>query len=129
MLEGDVNATTVGQFAYSLDFTRNTFLTAAVALLVTPVASLLTSPPDGEPVSRIWKAKQQTSEELAIGDGYSILPVTTAGKTGLAIFALGLAVFVTGVVLGGQGSEAGSAIAVSGMVLYFGGGLLRAWTP
>jgi SSS family solute:Na+ symporter len=118
----------LGQFAYSLDFTRNTFLTAAVALLVTPVVSLLTRPPDGEPISRIWKAKQQSAEELASGDGYSILPVTTAGKTGLAIFALGLAVFVAGVVLGGQGSEAGSAIAVSGMVLYFGGGLLRAWT-
>ena len=44
------------------------------------------------------------------------------------VFLSGLIIFLAGVIMGGSGIEIASAVAVTGMVVYFAGGLLRAYS-
>jgi SSS family solute:Na+ symporter len=117
----------IGQFYYELDFNVTTFITAGVALVLTPIISLMTQDSHRHQIDLIWKAKKTSEEEDAGNVRYHILPTTTGGRFGLGLLGFGFAVFLTGVVLGSMGAAIASILAVAGMVLYFVGGLVRAF--
>lgn len=117
-----------GQFIYKMDFNSTTFLTAIVTLVLTPVISLLTKEESNEKIDSIWKAKSISEEELKIGEVYNIIPKTYLGKLSLLIFFFGLVLFLIGVILGSQDHNLASILATTGMVIYFLGGLMRAYT-
>lgn len=118
----------IGTFFYYYDFNITTFISAGVALIVTPIASLLSKSNHNEKIESIWIAKKTSDEETQNNNVYNILPQTAAGKGSLVIFLTGLVLFLAGVLLGGKGYEIASVITVIGMVIYFAGGLLRTYT-
>jgi SSS family solute:Na+ symporter len=118
----------IGQFFYSLDFNLTTFITAGTTLIVTPIISLFTKEESNEKIDEIWKARTISDEEIANKNVYNIFPKSFYGKLSLSIFFLGLIIFLVGVFMGSSGSSAASFVAVTGMVIYFIGGLLRAYT-
>ncbi|MGB6031924.1 MAG: sodium:solute symporter family protein [Bacteroidota bacterium] len=118
----------IGQFVLDLGFTFTTFLTAGVALIITPLASLASTNDRTEGIEAIWLARHGSEEERRSQDPYHIFPRTGWGRVAMGILAAGLLLFILGVVAGGAGAEEGSAIAVGGMCLFFAGGLLRAYT-
>ena len=117
----------VGQY-FKFDFNVTTFVSAGAALVVTPIISLLTKNSASEKVDNIWKAKKTSEEESKNKNTYNIIPQTLSGKFGLSIFGLGFILFLAGIFLGSQGLELASVLSVSGMILYFIGGLLKAYT-
>ena len=116
-----------GQFLYGLGFNNTTFLTAAVALVVTPVVSLLTPADMRGSLESVWRARHGSDEETNAGRVFHPIPRSPLGRLGLGVFVAGFLLFVAGVVMGGSGDAAGSWVAATGMVVYFAGGLLRAW--
>jgi solute:Na+ symporter, SSS family len=119
----------LGQFIVGYDFNTTTFITAGVTLIFTPVVSLLSKDDsDNVKVSSIWKARQISDEEIENNDIYNIIPKTFKGRLSLTVLFSGLFVFLVGVIMGSSGIPAASIIAVSGMVIYFAGGLFRAYT-
>lgn len=118
----------IGQFFFGLDFNITTFITAGTTLIVTPIISLLTKEESNEKIEAIWKARIISDEEIANDNVYNIFPKTITGKLSLSVFLLGLIIFLIGVFMGSGGSSAASVVAVTGMIIYFIGGLLRAYT-
>jgi len=118
----------VGQFFYALDFNVTTFITAGVTLAVTPAVALMTSRPAPEKVEKVWSAKRGSEEERDSGEIFHIIPTTVRGKASLSLYVMGFLVFLAGVLLGSTGAGVASLVAVGGMVLYFLGGLLRAYS-
>lgn len=118
----------IGQFFYKLDFNVTTFITAGTTLIITPIVSLLTKEESNEKINAIWKARTISDEEIESKDVYNIIPKSFNGKLSLSIFFLGLVIFLVGVFMGSSGSGMASIVAVTGMIVYFIGGLLRAYT-
>lgn len=119
----------VCQFIFNYDFNTTTFITAAVTLFSTPVISFSFSDISENPkLEKIWRAKLVSDEELLNKDIYNIFPKTYKGRLSLTVFVSGLLIFIAGVFLGSTGAGAASYIAIGGMVIYFIGGLLRAYT-
>jgi len=118
----------IGQFIYGLNFNVTTFITAGTALLITPIISLLTKEESNEQIEAIWYARKTSEEEITNNNVYNILPKTAKGKLSMIIFTSGLVMFLVGVFMGSTGSSAASYIAISGMVIYFIGGLFRTYT-
>jgi hypothetical protein len=65
---------------------------------------------------------------MKTGEVYNIIPKTFLGRFSLLIFFLGLIIFMIGVFLGSQDHSLASILAVTGMIIYFLGGLMRAYT-
>ena len=119
----------IGQFIIGYDFNTTTFITAGVTLIITPMISLLTKDDsDTAKLSSIWKAKKISDEELENNDIFNIIPRTVKGRLSLTVLFFGLFIFLIGVIMGSSGTAAASIIAVGGMVIYFAGGLFRAYT-
>ncbi len=118
----------IGQFFYGLNFNVTTFITAGTALLITPVISMLTKEESNESIEAIWRARTISDEEISSSNVYNIIPKTLKGRLSLSVFGLGLILFLVGVFVGSTGSPAASYLAVGGMIIYFTGGLLRAYT-
>lgn len=117
----------VGKFFFDLDFNSTTFLGAAVALIVTPLVSLISKPESSEKLEVVWRAKQISDEEIASGNIYHIIPKTRRGRFSILVYLSGFVLFLLGVFLGSGGFAIASWIAVSGMLIYFIGGLLRVY--
>ncbi|HQF41758.1 MAG TPA: sodium:solute symporter family protein [Ignavibacteriaceae bacterium] len=118
----------IGQFFFDLDFNLTTFITAGTTLIFTPIVSLLTKEVSNEKIDAIWRARTISDEEIASNNVYNIFPKTFNGKLSLVVFFSGLIIFLVGVFMGSSGSSAASIVAVTGMVIYFIGGLFRAYT-
>ncbi len=118
----------IGQFFYGLNFNVTTFITAGTALIVTPVISLLTKEVSNKDIDAIWRAKSISDEEIEGNNVYNIIPKTFKGKLSLMVLGSGLLLFLAGVFIGSTGSAAASYLAVAGMIIYFAGGLFRAYT-
>ena len=118
----------VGSFVLKYDFNLTTFISAGATLLVTPAVAALTAHSSSPSLASVWHAKQTSDEEERRGDRYDILPRTSGGRLSLGLLAFGFAVFLVGIALGSTASPAASYVAVSGMVIYFGGGLWRAFS-
>lgn len=110
------------------DFTLTTFVSAGAALVVTPAVTLFFAPPAAERTAPVWDARRTSTEENAPGLHYNIIPVTRSGRTALSVLVLGFVVFLGGVFMGSGGIALASLVATSGMVVYFLGGLWRAYT-
>lgn len=115
----------VGTFVYGLDFNTTTFITAGVCLIVAPIASFLMKHDAAASVETIWAARQPGEEEKQLNEVYHIWPQSALGRGALGVLAVGLLIFLTGVITGGQGYAYADTVAVGGVVLFFGGGLLR----
>lgn len=118
----------IGQFFFKLDFNVTTFITAGTTLIITPIMSLMTKEESNEKIDAIWRARTISDEEIQNKDVFNIIPKTFNGKLSLSVFFLGLILFLIGVFMGSIGSSAASMVAVTGMLIYFIGGLLRAYT-
>jgi len=119
----------IGQFILNYDFNLTTFISAGVTIIATPLFSfLLKNNYENPNISAIWKAKSTSDEEILANDVYHIFPKTFAGKISLGIFFIGLAIFLIGVISGSSSYEYASHIAITGMVIYFVGGLARTYT-
>lgn len=106
-------------------FAYTAFTSASAALVVCPIISLLTPRPDPEKIKNVWRAKGITSEERQNEQVYHIIPISVGGKLSLAIVALGAALFLIGVLMGSRALPYASTTAIMGMLIYFGGALLR----
>lgn len=116
------------QYFFKMDFNITTFISAATALLVTPIVSLLTPIENNETIQHIWRAKHVSDEEIKANNVFNIIPTSSGGKLSLMVLFLGLLVFLVGVFLGSTGAHVASVISVVGMILYFIGGLVRTYT-
>ena len=117
----------VAQFHYGFDFNVTTFITAGVALLITPAVSFMTPDEHSVHLDAIWRSKHISDEEVESNSRYYIVPTTSRGKAGLLLLLAGLGIFLTGVLLGSTGAAIASTVAVAGMITYFAGGLVRAY--
>jgi solute:Na+ symporter, SSS family len=118
----------VGQFTLRMDFNTTTFITAGVALLVTPLASILSKPAESQGLHRVWESRTTSEEERLTGEEFHPLPRSPRGRFGLALLVVGFVVFLGGIFMGSQAIEMAGTVAVVGMILYFGGGLIRAYS-
>ncbi len=118
----------LGEYFFHLDFNLTTFISAGVALIVTPIISLMTMDEQSISLSSIWRARKTSDEETENNDVYNIIPQTFLGRLSLGIFFLGLIIFLTGIIMGSKGIEAASVVSVIGMIIYFAGGLFRTYT-
>ncbi len=114
-----------GKMVLGYNFNMTTFLSAGAALVVTPVVSLITRPVSEEKINVVWRARHISDEELASGKVYHIIPRTTRGRWAFAAYLLGVVIFLVGVIMGRTGTALASWVAVSGMVVYFLGALIR----
>lgn len=104
-----------------------TFLGAGAALVFTPAFSLLgkkfTRPEKADGIRRAWQPDQK---ELDGGTAFYLIPRSRGGRWMLGLCLFGLLGFVVGIGLGGLGlTRMASGVALSSMVVYFAGGLLR----
>jgi SSS family solute:Na+ symporter len=118
----------IGQFFLNYDFNVTTFISAAAALTVTPLVSLLTRPESGNKIENVWQARHISAEEKSSGDIYHIVPQTRTGKLSLVVYLSGGILFITGVISGSGGWPYASVLAVIGMIVYFVGGYLKVHT-
>lgn len=118
----------IGTFMYGLDFNTTTFVTAGVCLVITPIASLMSTAEETPGLEQIWAAKEPGDEEKRLGEAYHIWPRSSSGRAALGLLAAGLAIFVGGVVSGGRGFDQADIVAVSGMIVFFAAGLWRTYT-
>lgn len=118
----------IGQFLYRFDFNTTTFITAGVALVATPLVSLLTPHSASSSLEKVWASRTGSEEERASGRQLRLVPASRRGWLGLGLLAGGLAVFLAGVIMGSQEVGTSGLVAVVGMILYFAGGLLRAYS-
>lgn len=118
----------VGQALFKLDFNLTTYISAGVALLVTPLVSAFTPNVNNRTVDKIWQAKKTSEEESKANNVYNIIPRTLSGRLSLFVFFAGLIVFLIGIFMGSQGFELASLFAVIGMITYFIGGFWRTYT-
>ena len=118
----------IGQYFFDLNFNITTFISAGTALIVTPIISMITKDEQSFSLDQIWMARKTSDEEAKENNIYNIIPKTFAGKFSLGILFAGLLIFLAGVIAGSEGIEAASIISVTGMIIYFAGGLMRTYT-
>jgi len=118
----------ISQYFFNLNFNVTTFISAGAALIVTPIISLLTKDEKSFTLDQIWKARKSSEEESKENNVYNIIPKTNKGKFGLGILFLGLGIFLIGVFMGSKGFDSSAAISITGMIVFFAGGLIRTYT-
>ena len=123
-----VAAGIVTAFQFEGGIALTTFASAGVALIVCPLVSMFTKQVKQEKIEKIWQAKKISEEEIASGEIWHIIPQSVIGKISLVILALGVVGFIAGALTGMYNPRLASIIAVSGMLVYFAGGLLRLYT-
>jgi len=104
-------------------FFFSTFLSTASVLVVAPLASLLFPAPPKEKIEKVWRARTHDVEDD--GAVFHLIPVSGGGRFFMAVFFLGLAMFLAGVFSGSVGYVHAGMLALCGMIVYFGAGLLR----
>jgi len=113
------------KFGLGADPSTATFYSAGAALLVCPLASILSTPVQKVSIDHIWRMRTVSEEETKSGSVYHLLPVSIPGKVFLGVFFAGLLVFLSGIYLGSQGLPHAGLVSVTGVIIYFAGGLLR----
>ena len=98
------------------------------ALIAVPLISILfPKQPVTKDVQRIlsaFKSAANTTSEEEI----HLLPVSAAGKLGVALMAFGFLSFLSGVISGSVAFSMASQLAVGGMLIFFAGGLIRVYS-
>jgi SSS family solute:Na+ symporter len=117
----------IGKFYFELDFNLTTFISAGAALVITPIISLVTKPVGQDKIAEVWTAKHSSAEEVENGQAFHLIPVSLKGRLALTIYGSGLLLFIAGVISGSNGWPYASVVAVTGMAIYFIGGLMKAY--
>jgi len=112
-------------FGTALGFNVATFISAGAAAVVCLAVSLMTARPDDSKLQTVWKARHISDEEVDSHDIYHIWPVSAGGRAALGVILAGLVVFLVGTVAGRWNWTHASLTAAVGMIVFFGGGLLR----
>jgi SSS family solute:Na+ symporter len=109
------------RFCFNVDVAPVTLISGGIAAVVCPIVSLMTREAGMQArLAGLFAGLRSKDEDAGP-------PSSPFGmKAGLAVFALGFAVFLGGVVMAGQSIAHGQAVALTGMVLYFLGGAWRA---
>lgn len=113
------------KFYLGADPSTATFYSAGAALLVCPLASILSRPVQKASIEHIWRMKSVSDEEIQSGSVYHLMPQSVAGKIFLGVLLLGLLLFLSGIYLGSQGLPHAGFVSVTGVIIYFAGGLAR----
>lgn len=100
------------------------FISSGTALIVTPIVSLLTKPAPKEQLAPIWKAFEVSVEETK-GEAFHLVPRSALGKAGVVLMLGGYAGFLGGVLSAGWHFTGAAAVAISSMVVFFVGGVIR----
>jgi solute:Na+ symporter, SSS family len=112
------------RFGFNVDVAPVTLISGAVAAVVCPIISLLTQKAGVDSqLSSFFAAARAGAEPEGEAQGAA---APAFRKLGLWILVLGAAIFLVGLVMAGQSIGQASAVAISGMVIYFLGGALRA---
>jgi len=102
------------------------FISSGAALIITPIVSLLTAR-STHSTAHIWdafKVQDHGDDE----DTFHVIPVSTAGRLGLAAVLGGFCVFACGIVSAHWAIPAASYLAIGGMLAVFAGGLVRVYS-
>jgi len=98
-------------------------ISGAVTLCICPIASLggrLTQATRSDALDRALEVHSAAESAASSKTGH------TMASAGSWILGLGFLVFLAGVLMGSQSAARASEVAISGMLIYFAGGALRA---
>ena len=112
------------RFGFHFDVAPVTLLSGGVAALVCPVVSLLTQ--EAASALRTHDLLVRASSDGIQDSVQDVSGSSVWSKLGLWILGLGAFIFLTGLVLAGLSVPKSTVVAVTGMLLYFLGGGLRA---
>lgn len=122
---GGAIAGAIAKFQFGYPFGVSALFSAAGALVIAFIVSLLTPPTPSLKIERIWALRAASKEEEKTKEVYHIIPISTGGRMSLLIFGIGLVMFLVGTFMGSGGLKLASSVAVTGMLVYFLGGFLR----
>lgn len=107
--------------------TLATFISAATALIVTPlITGLSRQGQQGQKQVAIKEAFKPSAEEIASGRAFHLFPQSKRGKMAVFIFFLSLAVFIMAIFIGGLGfNRAAAYLSVGSMIVYFASSFAR----
>jgi len=108
------------RFGFHFEVALVTLISGGVALVVCPVASLMTNAAGS--TSSWFQTVKAENPIIAVGDRRSLI----ARRVGSWILAIGFLTFLAGVLMGSQAAGHASAVAITGMLIFFAGGALRA---
>ncbi len=112
------------RFGLHFDVAFVTLISGGVALVVCPIVSVLTRS-ETDLISKIPTLLMTEGKET-VGPPSSRMTMAAMTSIGTWILAIGLLVFLVGVLMGRQSAAHASAVAIIGMLIYFAGGALRA---
>jgi len=112
-----------------LDLVRNLMpiISSSVALVVTPVVSVLTARHTHD-TNHIWDAFAARDTDSGEVDTFHVIPTSLAGRVGMILVVVGFGTFVAGGVSVPLGFHYASPLAVGGMLAVFVGGLIRVYS-
>jgi SSS family solute:Na+ symporter len=103
-------------------------ISSGTALVVTPAVSLLAGPGAGGD-RRIWDAFRVGGPDAdGEADTFHVIPRSPVGRAGASLALLGFGTFAFGVISASWRSAYAAELAIGGMLVVFGGGLLRVYT-
>jgi SSS family solute:Na+ symporter len=102
-------------------------VSGSAALIVTPIVTLLTARSADDRAGVFASMHAHTDD----GDAspFNLIPSSQTGKAGALLVIVGFLVFLVGILGGGAGLAAASALAVAGMLAVFIGGIVRVFSP
>ena len=114
---------------YPMDYAKQIapIVSGLVALLVTPLVTMFTASPkhDADAIAALTRAHVDDGDASAI----DLIPSSRRGKAGALLVIIGFVVFLVGIIGGGAGLVAASALAVAGMLAVLVGGIVRVYSP
>jgi len=112
-----------------MDVVRNLMpiISSSVALIVTPIVSILTARHTHE-TDHIWEAFVAKPSSTGESDTFHLIPQSFPGRVGMTLVVLGFVTFMAGVLSVPLGFHNPSTFAVGGMMAVFVGGLLRVYS-
>ena len=111
------------RFAMHFDVALVTLISGGVALLICPIVSLMTKAPETGQVDSLFRLAHTGDIATPINRNKI---ASTMAIMGTWILGAGFLLFLAGVFMGSQSVPHASAIAITGMLIYFAGGALRA---
>jgi len=103
-------------------------ISAAGALIITPLVSLMTRPSEGSDTGRIFNSIGRGHEAEGDAEPFHLIPDSLIGKFGALLALAGITVFLIGIFSAAGHFRAADALAVIGLVSVLVGGAIRAFS-
>jgi hypothetical protein len=97
-------------------------VSAAAALVVTPIVSLITPHRARAESDPIWAAFRVRDD-----DTFHLVPTSAVGRVAVAVLLIGFATFLIGVISASVAFAYAGVLAVAGMISVFVGGVVRVY--